>query len=545
MKAIIQTMIASGMLILATAAQVLGTTFYVSDTTGDDGNDGRSWEAAKKTIQAGVDLCIGGETVLVANGVYRTGERVAPGGQVSNRVVILRNITLRSANGPAATVIEGTATQPWPCMAGAVRGVYMDAGLLSGFTVSNCQTTGDWRSPDTSGAGIYCASQGASVSNCMVCLSVAEGKGGGIWGGTVNNSILSSNISYFYGGGACASIIYNCTLSGNRGGGAYNCQMFSCLLVSNWSDCGGGALGGTLSNCTLLANISDTGGGGVYSDDLTTLDHCRLIGNESKYGGGAAGDYENVILKNCILVGNYASVKGGGSEAGCVFENCTITSNTAQWAGGGVSLCELVNTIVMDNFCSNDSLTANWDDECSFTNCCTTPLPSDTGSIESEPQFVNAAAGDFRLKRTSPCINAGSNVYVSWPLDLAGRERIFNGIVDIGAYEYADLNVSGALVWKQSSTKGTLTGTAITPLLKQYFEGGYRIGLKNGTTETVLDPPHVMTPDKTHTKWTFKDKATKTVITYQEKLKNGVPSAKLTYSIVGPSWSGSEVFLQK
>ena len=69
--------------------------------------------------------------------------------------------------------------------------------------------------------------------------------------------------------------------------------------------------------------------------------------------------------------------------------------------------------------------------------CCTTPDPGGTNNITSEPQFVNAAAGDYRLLPSSPCIDRGINQ--DWMVDatdLAGNPRILNGTVDMGAYEF-------------------------------------------------------------------------------------------------------------
>ena len=60
-----------------------------------------------------------------------------------------------------------------------------------------------------------------------------------------------------------------------------------------------------------------------------------------------------------------------------------------------------------------------------------------TGNINGDPQFVDAAGGDLRLRRGSPAIDAGSNAAVpGWvTTDLAGWARIINGTVDMGAYE--------------------------------------------------------------------------------------------------------------
>jgi hypothetical protein len=59
-----------------------------------------------------------------------------------------------------------------------------------------------------------------------------------------------------------------------------------------------------------------------------------------------------------------------------------------------------------------------------------------------EPEFVDTANGDFRLKSTSPAIDAGVNDSVTIFTDLDGNYRIWDGngdstaIVDIGCYEY-------------------------------------------------------------------------------------------------------------
>ncbi|RKY13364.1 MAG: hypothetical protein DRP82_05480, partial [Planctomycetota bacterium] len=62
----------------------------------------------------------------------------------------------------------------------------------------------------------------------------------------------------------------------------------------------------------------------------------------------------------------------------------------------------------------------------------------ESNCIHSDPQFVDAANGDYHLKDTSPCIDAGDNSLVPSGVDkdLDGNPRIVNGTVDIGAYEY-------------------------------------------------------------------------------------------------------------
>src|SRR4029077_16057062 len=58
------------------------------------------------------------------------------------------------------------------------------------------------------------------------------------------------------------------------------------------------------------------------------------------------------------------------------------------------------------------------------------------GNISADPLFVKAPM-NLRLQAGSPAIDAGTNSAPNLPRkDLAGKQRIVNGIVDIGAYEF-------------------------------------------------------------------------------------------------------------
>jgi hypothetical protein len=57
-----------------------------------------------------------------------------------------------------------------------------------------------------------------------------------------------------------------------------------------------------------------------------------------------------------------------------------------------------------------------------------------TGNLAQDPQFSNAAAGDYSLKPTSPCIDKGGSSGLS-SIDLTGGPRIKGAGVDMGAYE--------------------------------------------------------------------------------------------------------------
>ena len=71
--------------------------------------------------------------------------------------------------------------------------------------------------------------------------------------------------------------------------------------------------------------------------------------------------------------------------------------------------------------------------------------------ILTVPPFVRAVdadyapttEGDYRPREYSPLVNKGNNAFVTTTVDLANKPRIFDKIVDIGAYEYQDYFTAG------------------------------------------------------------------------------------------------------
>jgi hypothetical protein len=215
--------------------------------------------------------------------------------------------------------------------------------------------------------------------------------GGGVWGGTLSNCVLTGNSANYNGGAAWGGTLNNCTLAQNS---AY---------------LGGGACSSTLNNCTLRQN-SALNGGGVWS---STLNNCALTLN--------SGNGESVsTLKNCTLAWNSPS----GAYYGTLY-NCIVYSNgdaQANYNGDGSTLIH----------------------------CCTTPLPTvGFGNITNDPLFVDSAGFNVRLQPNSPCINAGNNAYAPAGPDLDGNPRIANGTVDIGAYEFQGTGSLISYAWLQ------------------------------------------------------------------------------------------------
>ena len=197
----------------------------------------------------------------------------------------------------------------------------------------------------------------------------------------------------------------------------------------------------TINNCILIGNRAHSEGGGSYKGKLN---NCTISGNSAPIGGGA--NYS--MMNNCTLSDNVAG-DGGGARGGTL-NNCTLSGNNAT-RGGGARASTLNNCIVY----GNTAATSNNYYDGTFTYSCSPGLTG-LGNITNDPQFVDAAGGDYRLLPTSPCVDAGSNVYVTVGTDLDGNPRIFGASVDMGAYEYqgalsADSDNDGIPDWWETA----------------------------------------------------------------------------------------------
>src|ERR1039457_3367999 len=236
-------------LLIANAA---ATVFYVDVNSANPTPPYTNWNIAAANIQQAVDVSTNGDFILVTNGIYQTGGRVA--GWMTNRLAVTKAVTVQSINGPTVTIIRGYQVPGTTNGTLAVRCVFLtNNAVLVGFTLTNGAThsfnaAGD--APDTVGGGVFCNSSNAIVSNCIITGNSAADGGGGADNGIINNSLIIGN-SCFDGGGAAT--------------GAYVTTLNNCLVVSNSaSNSGGGAFGCNMNNCLIAGNTGGLlGGGGV------------------------------------------------------------------------------------------------------------------------------------------------------------------------------------------------------------------------------------------------------------------------------------------
>lgn len=220
------------------ATHYVATTQYVAQATGNDANDGLSWETAKATIQNAIDWAADGDEIVVADGVYA--EESSNNGSILNQKNA--HLRIRSVNGPEAAIIDGQGvrrcvqmatrnpTEPLNSYAYEKRSDY---GILEGFTLRN----------------------GYSPVGGAAAVAV-----------TLKNCILTKNTS-------------------GTGGAAYGTRMENCLIVgnANWNsnhneESPSAATSGSLLNCTIVANTNKTSLGACAVRNCTVT-NCIIVGN--------------------------------------------------------------------------------------------------------------------------------------------------------------------------------------------------------------------------------------------------------------------------
>jgi parallel beta-helix repeat protein/predicted outer membrane repeat protein len=246
----------AGLAAMVSLAQpAMATTYYVPDNYA--------------TIQAAVDACRGGETIVVRAGTYK--------GAGNKNIIISRNIDVIAESGPEATIID---------CEGSGRGFYFknvsSLNELEGFQIINGSVTGSGLNGH--GGGILLDFASPIIRNCIITGNSASGGGGGIC--ATGSPTLSD----------CR--INNNAAKDGQGGGIYS---------------GVGVL--SITNCEINNNTATSHGGGIYSTGSgLLLTGSQINGNSGNYYGGgiySSGD-GTVSITDCQINGNVVSYSGGG-----------------------------------------------------------------------------------------------------------------------------------------------------------------------------------------------------------------------------------------
>lgn len=300
-----------------------------------------------------------------------------------------------------ANTVTGTA---WPEGGGAIHN-----NTNASPALTDCTLTGNYGKFGAAMANLF--DSDPSLTRCVIAdhAGPVDGEGGGV-----------------YNYSSCDPTLDRCVLEGNAatfGGAMYS--IFDCTPV--------------LTNCSVLGNSAINDGGGLYSHSncLVELTNCLLSGNSASFGGGMNNLFgSDVVLVNCTLVGNTAGVAAGGVynyESAPLITNCIFWSNAVGGAMNEAAQISGFNSTPLVNFCTIRGWSGGL---------------GGTGNNGTNPQFRDADGPDDdfgtaddnpRLRAASAAVDSGDNAAVppSVTTDLDGRDRILDGVVDRGAYEYA------------------------------------------------------------------------------------------------------------
>ena len=347
-------------------------------TEGDDGNDGSSWANTKRTVQSAIN-------------------------SVDPKAALDAEVWVR-----AGTYDESVYIRPL---------VY----LYGGFSGSeNTREQRDWQSNLSvlrgPGSGSV-VTTGAGHRNSTL-------DGFGVENGTVG--VVCSNSS---------PVIRNNTITANNGGIACNNGAAPLItendIVGNGSDCvfGGSGISCNSSNAIITRN--------------------RVRDNMGMWSGGIDCRTSSPIISSNVLVGN-----GGGFASAIRLwsGSATIVGNTiaSNWTplgldttidSSGFATPTIANNIIAfnDGSCMETSSATVIKNNCAYGNTGGDSLggvSSSDGNISADPLFVDVSVGDYHLQMGSACIDAGWNDAPSLgDIDFDGSPRVWNGVVDIGAYE--------------------------------------------------------------------------------------------------------------
>jgi hypothetical protein len=449
----------------------MATRYHVNINSGDDANDGLKWSSAFENLQTALDTAKTGDEIWIAAGTYHPTKKIAdvygkgnlePTNERHRSFMIPKNVKVYGGFPAGATDATSMSSRNWKEHQTILSGDFDDndgdnfenMGENAYHVVILFDAT-----PSTVLDGLYitggCADDDATTYTDEDYIYYVTGvDGGGIYAHSPA-SVSSPTISdvSFYGNYAKAA------------GGA----------MLNYADTDDASP--EMTNVSFIQNkAANRHGGGLFNSGVriqATLTNVNVVGNASNYSGGGlyfltlGEDICSPTITNTVVNGNYAKNGNGGGiyiatyggDAEPYIINSTICGNRMETTGGkdggglailaeGVSKAHILNTVIWGNKGVNHDnfyTEGTWGIQNTISGSLIegddlgdTNLPGDT-----DPKFLDAVdatfaptlEGDYQLTLESPLINKGINDYISASIDLLDHPRIFDGTVDIGAYE--------------------------------------------------------------------------------------------------------------
>ena len=504
------------------------TTRYVSKS-GSDTNGGTSWDDAKLTIQAAVDLCADGDTVIVDDGEYDDVSSAWTSVSDSTKTLpqtvvnITNRIHLVSRNGKFKTHIVGKwADTDTGVGTGAHRCIYIngtasskDAAngtLIEGFTIRDGAT-------EESNAG-----------NGNTDLDSASG----ICGGTGNNGtglayvVDCDIVNCRAGRGAAISrgiVPIRCAFVGNRGVHsvsiehvffrtlyAYNCVFAMNGPTTRTVNAQGGSIfaqaqTATILNCTFIDNTCYAMQPGSAVNSASTpspVYNCAFLGDGEALSYGSGGAKQYIYPTNCVQTASGTDIGGRIAKLGSAAGDYVGVSEYQHWFAADTGEWTFVeNGDLKDKGFNARSVAAAFvPEEYLDTDFFGNPRDWDSvdiGAIEAQGDAADPALGYIRLG-TNVAVRTGTTIHelprglVSVASDtvqarivptLGDSQQLFGYAVsgDWGSfYRYPDLvGDNGAWITPPGTTSNVVVN-ARAASAETWVDGSYAGGDSDGTS---------------------------------------------------------------
>ncbi len=357
------------------------TTYYVS-TTGDAANDGLSWASPKKFIKHVLAIAKDGDIIKVAQGSYVDGAES----------VVKNSVTIKGGFDPAT----GTQDYTKPSELTRING----NGRIMIF-----ETAGKVLNLDNLAFSNAKQDAGAALRSNF---------------GTMQTTTQLN--------------ITNCTFNNNTATGSFGAAIMAMRLPVK------------LSHCTFFGNNSTTSGAVFLKHSVAEVKNCLFYKNTSADDAPALYYYGTSLnLVNSTFAYNSATdaaVAQGGALG--LYSDANVTSNveisnSIFW--GNTSAKEAGQIYVFNDIqlllTSNIIQGGRSDMAVGARSAVNYAVSALTDAAETDPQFVNASADNYRLNSKSEAVDAGNNEKAETiTTDLDGNARIQGENIDLGAYEF-------------------------------------------------------------------------------------------------------------
>lgn len=195
----------------------------------------------------------------------------------------------------------------------------------------------------------------------------------------------------------------------------------------------------TISNCTFYGNTAMNNNGNVFNSGGNLIMNSNSFNENSATGVGQINSSSHSEIINCIFTNNTNSITAFIIDGTFLIVNNTIYNNQVAVLNGGIynsgGTGSIYNNILWNN--AGDEILGNTTN-INISNNIIQGSGYPPNNFDFPPGFKDVINGDFNLTGCSPARNIGSNSFIPVGIteDINGNLRIFDSVVDAGAFEH-------------------------------------------------------------------------------------------------------------